>query len=67
MGSSLGVSSALSTDVVIFEFSEPNRGSEECWSCDCMEGLVKASLMAAAASSVAVLSVGKLTVKEIIN
>lgn len=67
IGSSLGVSSALSSDVVIFEFSEPNRGSEECWSWDCIEGLVNASLMAAAALSVSVLSVGKLAVKEIVN
>lgn len=67
IGSSLGVSSALSSDVVIFEFSEPNRGSEECWSWDCMEGLVNASLMAAAALSVSVLSVGKLAVKEVVS
>ena len=67
IGSSLGVSSALSSDVVSFEFNEPNRGSEECWSWVCMEGLVNASLMAAAALSVSVLSVGKLAVNKVVN
>lgn len=70
IGSSFGVSSALSSDVVIFEFSEPNRGSEECWSWDSREGLVNASLMEAAALSVlAVLSVGNLSiaVKETVS
>lgn len=64
IGSSLGVSSALSSDVVIFEFSEPKRGSAECWSWDSIEGLVNASLMEAAAFSVP--SAGE-TSEEIVN
>ena len=79
MGSSLGVSSELSKDVVIFEFSDPKRGSAACWSWDNTEGLVKASLMEAAAFSVlsvckmsadfSLSSVGKLSavVKKMVN
>ena len=51
--SSLGVTTGLSDDAVIFEFSDTNRGSAECWSCDTMDGLVRArSIEETAASDV---------------
>lgn len=67
IGLLFGVLLEFFNDVVIFEFSDLNRGLEECWFWDCMEGFVNVLLMVVVVLLVFVLFVGKLVVKEVFS